>query len=552
MAKNLKAELENLPAAAAEFIELVISKMRYRKKIRSDVMAELIAHFEDELKGCADGEEKERKAQELVAQFGDAKLLGVLLRKAKKRCRPLWRTVAAKTFQAAAVLILCLIVYTIWFLSGKPNITVDYVAELNRIVRPTADESLNAAPFYGKAIQVYEEKASDEISELLRKKYEEVTAEQKETIEKWLNDNKEIFNLVLAGTDKPYYWPEYRETEGREGEGVISVIMPNLSEFRRIVWALRWRAWLSAENGLCEDAFNDLMVCYRLSRHLTGDLTLVEQLVGIAMMSLANNTIRDILSEHQIDSDTLAELQKEFEETTDDKSFAISFKTERLMLYDGLQRCFTAGPDGHVIPKRLVELLSSAGGNAEIADSENILVRTLLLSAAYMLFLHPDRDETLKSGNAFYDYYEELALQTPAKTKIYREERDAELKELCKKNFILSVLMPALDRVIQISYRLSADVKGTMAVIALLRHEQDTGFYPESLEELVTSGYMKGIPMDPWSDRPLVYRKTEDDFILYSVSFNFTDDGGQVYRDDEGGPRLWAEESDAVFWPVGE
>ena len=194
MAKKLSmAELDNLPADAAEFIKLVISKMRYRTKDRNDVMAELIAHFEDELKVCDTDEAREQKAKELVDGFGDAGMLGILLRRAKKRCRPLWRTVAARTLQAAAVLILFLIVYTVWFLSGKPNITVDYVAEMNRIVRPTADESLNAAPFYEEAVGLYKEKLSDEISELLGKKYEEVTDEQKETIEKWLNENKEIF-----------------------------------------------------------------------------------------------------------------------------------------------------------------------------------------------------------------------------------------------------------------------------------------------------------------------------------------------------------------------
>ncbi|MHC4069930.1 MAG: hypothetical protein ACYSR8_10230 [Planctomycetota bacterium] len=40
MAKKLpKAELEKLPGCAAEFIRLVIKKMRYRKKVRADVMA---------------------------------------------------------------------------------------------------------------------------------------------------------------------------------------------------------------------------------------------------------------------------------------------------------------------------------------------------------------------------------------------------------------------------------------------------------------------------------------------------------------------------------
>ena len=78
-----------LPGCAEEYIKLIIKKMRYRRKVRQDVREELTAHFEDELKDCATDEDKEQKARQLIAGFGDVKLLAVLLRRAKKRCRPL-------------------------------------------------------------------------------------------------------------------------------------------------------------------------------------------------------------------------------------------------------------------------------------------------------------------------------------------------------------------------------------------------------------------------------------------------------------------------------
>ncbi|MCJ7693597.1 MAG: hypothetical protein MUO22_09315, partial [Sedimentisphaerales bacterium] len=131
-------------------------------------------------------------------------------------------------------------------------------------------------------------------------------------------------------------------------------------------------------------------------------------------------------------------------------------------------------------------------------------------------------------------------------------ERDAEFKELCKKNFMLGVLMPALEKVIEISYRACTGYKATSAIIAVLRYKQDKGNYPEGLEELITAGYLKELLLDPWSDEPLVYRRTEDNFILYSVGWNFIDDGGQVEKDKKGNPRVWAEEGDAVFWPVSK
>jgi hypothetical protein len=35
------------------------------------------------------------------------------------------------------------------------------------------------------------------------------------------------------------------------------------------------------------------------------------------------------------------------------------------------------------------------------------------------------------------------------------------------------------------------------------------------------------VPIDPYSDRPLVYRRTDDGYLLYSVGSNRVDDGGQ-------------------------
>ena len=97
--------LDKLPASAADLLKLIIKKMRYCKKVRDEVMAELAYHFEDELKDCKTDADRQQKAQKLVEDFGDPKLLAILLRRAKKRCRPQWRTIFVRTFQTVAVLL---------------------------------------------------------------------------------------------------------------------------------------------------------------------------------------------------------------------------------------------------------------------------------------------------------------------------------------------------------------------------------------------------------------------------------------------------------------
>lgn len=110
--------------------------------------------------------------------------------------------------------------------------------------------------------------------------------------------------------------------------------------------------------------------------------------------------------------------------------------------------------------------------------------------------------------------------------------------------------MPATDRISDIVYRGKTQHEATVAILAIQRWRLQKDQYPASLAELVAAGFLNELPMDPWSDKPLVYKKTDDNFILYSVGFNFTDDGGEYGKDRSGNIRKWSDNGDFVFWPL--
>ncbi len=562
-----EGKFNKLPVAAAKFIRLVVNKMRYRREVRRDVQAELAAHFEDKLKGCKADTEREQKARQLVGDFGDVKLLAVLLRRAKKRCRPLWRTVVARTFQTVGVLIVCFVLYVVWFLTGKPVINTNYVAELNRIVTQSSDGTLNAAPFYHKAVPVFKKLPKD-ISELLRKKYNEVTPEQKQLIAKWINDNEETLELVIAGTQKPFYWRTYGNKQNTTE--MISLLITDLPEFRKLAYSLRWRAQLRAGQGGYESAFDDIKSCYRFGQHIKGDKLLIEQLVGIAIEAISVQTIRDILSEHEIDSATLAKLQNDFEQMLLREDFAVSLIAEKMATYDVIQRTFTDGlGNGHIIPARFEKLLPdvlviSAGparGGSVSADEEQqpgflsglmLLIRlsadsvcSFAKNTGYILFMHPDKQQTLRAAQQVYDYWETLKVKAPAQIRAEGINPEKEAMEIIKGNLLLEKLVPVLDRITEIVHRHKVNVEATLAIMAILRYYRDTGDYPKDLQELITAGYLKQLPIDLYSDKPLVYKRIGDDFTLYSLGADFDDDGGLRSKWGQG-----KEGGDQIFWPV--
>ena len=615
VAKAPDKELERLPQRVTDFIKLVIRKMRYRKKVRADVMAELVGHFEDELRECKSDEEKSQKAEELIANFGDAKLLGVLLRRAKKRCRPLWQTMVARTFQAIGILTLFFIVYVGWFLSGRPVISVDYLAQLNQMVRPTADESLNAAPLYEKAADIpgrvsddilvffaenYKEIGDPEvggrsrryrglraeeladaigvffanrgrpdvrrhkgrpveseitwrINLLVRLKYLETTVGERKLIERWIADQKEALDLVVAGGQKPYYWQKYGNKQNTTE--MMAVLTPRLAEFNRLARYLSWRARLHAEKGLYKEAFDQVESCYRLGQHIKGNNTrVIEQLVGIIIESLAAQTLLEILSEYESDAIELTKLQRQFEQILANEDFAIRFEAERLSAYDAIQRCFTQDRfgGGHICLQEFKRLMSIIHGDDSYSLLEDIIEKRAWTATLHVLFTHPNKQETFRAAEEFYDYWESLNLKTPARIPAEGIDIEKETMEIIKGNVLLDVVTANFGRVIEITYQTKTEVQAIVTVIALLRYENDKGFYPKNVNELMTEGYIGELPIDPWSDEPLVYRTTNDDFTLYSIGRNFKDDGGQVIRDYDGRVGTWVCEGDAVFWPAPE
>lgn len=91
----------------------------------------------------------------------------------------------------------------------------------------------------------------------------------------------------------------------------------------------------------------------------------------------------------------------------------------------------------------------------------------------------------------------------------------------------------------EIRTRLLADRHGNQILIFLRNYKNQTGYWPQSLDELqpLTN---KEILIDPQNNYPFIYKKTEDDFILYGRGPNKIDEGGRFHL---GGGDDW------LIWP---
>jgi len=533
-----KTDFQNLPACAVEFIKLVIKKMRYRKKVRRDVQAELATHFEDELKVCAVDQEKEQKAQKLIAEFGDPKLLAHLMRRAKKRCRPVWKKVLVRGLQVLGVIFLYLLICSSPLIIGRPTVKVNYADWLTEFVRADRDAADNARPYYEKAIELYVEMPGW----LIKSKAKwptDFNDVQLQSLVSWLEDNRKSLETLRMAAQRPYYWSRYQKSgEGQLVETLMPDVMKSLPGYKNLARAMRWQIQLQAYNGDVDSALRDCSVLQKFGNHLHGQGLLIEQLVGVAIEAIPLNEISSILKNTDVSTDALRAIQEELAKQVEKRKPIISLEAEKVFWYDQIQRGFTddGQGDGRLLKQGLPYV---------VQDIKDFLWRLFT-------FRYPSRQEFIATIDEYFEQVDRLFEETP--WDLYNKDTDEDEwnQILNQASLMLKILGPAHKRVSQIAWRLETHRIGLLTLLAIMQYQKNEGRYPENLSELVSTGYMNYLPMDPFGGRPLVYRRTEHEFVLYSVGMDFKDDGGRLGLNSRGEPRMWADDGDWVFGPVPE
>lgn len=79
-----------------------------------------------------------------------------------------------------------------------------------------------------------------------------------------------------------------------------------------------------------------------------------------------------------------------------------------------------------------------------------------------------------------------------------------------------------------------AEVALLKAALALQAYKMEKGSYPENLDALVSGGYVKAVPADPFGlEKPLRYRRDGAKYVLWSVGPDGKDDAGKPLAGDK-------------------
>jgi hypothetical protein len=547
--KNEEKEkyFEGLPANAVVFIKLVVRKMRYRRKVRREVLAELSDHFNDALKERKKDEDKEKEAQKLIKGFGDAKLLGVLLRRAKKRCRPLWQKVAVRAVQCLGIILVYVLLRGSFLFIGKPEVKVNYIAWLNNVVRESEDDSLNAKTFIDEAMDIMVQDLTEEIEDILTLWPGDMNDVEKSLCREFLDQNKAAFNKLRVAVEKPYFWNDYSagkqdlSTQEEYGSSfpddistaVMEFIMPDLATYRRLAYSFRLRIFWECYQGHIKSAIDDSLVLVRLGVIMQGKGLLVEQLVGTAIEAVGIQVVYTLLDRSDVPEDSLERLKSELERLYTEHNRFINIEAEKAFWYDQIQRVFTddGRGNGRVLQRGIPWV---------IGDWKDLV-------SGYMFWRFPDRQAVMERIERLVDMFSKYISKAPYELSLEDKKQYIDSK---KESLILQPLGSAYERLYTLNWRVRTERVAVLTLLSLMIYKSKNGEFPAELEELVSEGIIDELPLDSYSGATMAYRKMENGFILYSVGTDMKDNGGEVVRDDNGRIREWADEGDWVFWPV--
>jgi hypothetical protein len=425
------------------------------------------------------------------------------------------------------------------FASGFPSAELQDWLE-NHTIPPNNLEAISVAVLH-EAIKRFKDLPDDISAPLTEVEYEYISP--------WIAQNEAAWQEFAAGSRKPYCYRPYACDPKDEDKSVWTILLPHLSDLRRLSFLGIWRSRMDRSQGRIQQSIEDCLAVARAGSHWQLKGVLVEHLVGLGISRLGHGEILHILEDQKVSSSDLEHLQRQLSQIYAEGYPLMDIEGERLAFLDIVQHSFTdGGPGGgHLTPMYWPEWADSRGTD----ESERKLLMPIFTAAS---MVHARRDATIAKANQIYDRLSKLARMTPYERHISDLETGYEMIMAAPKYrfFLIEIFMPAMGRASELAYRGKVLHEATVTILAVKRWRLEKDEYPSTLRELVSSGFLKELPMDPFSDKPLVYRKTDDDFILYSAGSNFKDDGGEYARDRRGEISTWADNGDRVFWPLSE
>ncbi len=547
--RYLLAEAD-LPSEITDTIRQVVHKTRLWNGERVDVVQELVAHFQD-------GQEAGRDAQELTEEFGEITQAAKLIRRAKRRGRPIWWHALHAGCWFIACFLGIYILLALYMLWERPTLDTDYLAIINRRV-DAHDQSKTAWPHYRKAMLAlgwqnaqppkgallnawYQADISAMLDVISEDDDSDVDATEKDpTLREFLTAHQPQIAVLREATTTPRlgftcghsYQSEDTEllgewiddTPGGEPPELISIHLGHVQILNHAGILLACDAVLAAVSGDAQRAYDNLTAGLRVVQHAQDEPFLVSGMVSLwnewSLLEATKDILRDypeIFSDKQLTS--LAHRIAAIEPPIDDW-----FESERLFMLDVMQRVY--GKSGRVTHQGALYLAqlgsdvldSTSGGGPVVFGMGLPAINQLVASREDQLAMY---NEICRLEQVYYTKpLWELSHQERPAARLQRTQWDQ------VRYMPLVMLMPDARGFWWQIERNAGRRDGALIGIALELYRREHGNWPETLEQL-SPRWLPELPIDRINGGPLGYLVSEEGVVVYSLGTDADDDQGR-------------------------
>lgn len=328
---------------------------------------------------------------------------------------------------------------------------------------------------------------------------------------------KKIFSLIEKGTHKPRC--RYNVVYGYESGKFIVPFM----FVRHAAKLFYLKAQFENDGGNINQSLKSLLTGLKISGHLMDEPSGLAQVIRTACDSILLNGIQQEPYLKNASPEILKSILDELTQHTDKTPFVqtynwrLSYITDRLLqgkvnLRDGFR------VEGGV-PFTKALYVSYLGQPAFKKDMQMLLNLALTAQESYAL-----------------PYY-----KIADKIKISMDEKN--VPGYC---ILTHLFMPSVRAEFLRAFRYSASLDVARTALALVLYQKTHGSYPDRLDNIAPD-FINAIPVDTFSGKSLVYKKSGKGFILYSLGPNMKDDHGTPFQPpinmDTKGDIVWKSEN---------
>jgi hypothetical protein len=365
-----------------------------------------------------------------------------------------------------------------------------------------------------------------------------------------LDANERALDLVMQASRRERCYMPFTSSIGNHLYFVVQPIQHGMIDASRL---LGLRSTRHLGEGDVDAAWEDLMCILRLATLLDDSGSPLCELTAMAAHSVAFQNLRALLN-----SGLLSETQSEqfLEEYIGWKSIRPPSETWIEMTRISYLNCLQEYAAGNLSMQEIRQERPLHGTSYEATvRAQSLLGKRVEFVMRVFGNLHTDWDAAARRVNYFFDGCREAFATTPYRDReLALKDMEKEFVELAPHYYYGNTVVYWIRRYIYLQRTRLArghDIAGMMVepghlpwtymltaqtrfesqqrlmtvALALAAYRARYEEYPSELAELVPD-YLGDLPLDPYSDGPLIYRRNGVGFLLYAVGPNLVDDGG--------------------------